>query len=320
MRIKIKNEINYSVIIPHKNTPILLQRCLHSIPRREDIQIIIIDDNSEPEKVDFEQFPGLNDPSVEVIFTKEGKGAGYARNVGLAKAVGKWLLFADADDFFNYCINDIFDEYMNSSADIVYFKHNSVDSNTYITTYRGTGNNDRVNKWLYSIVKDDLLLRYRHLVVWSKLYRKEMIDKNNILFDEISISNDTTFAYLSGFYAISISADPRALYCSTIRQGSIRQKKRNVENRFDQFYVSCKRYWFFKKHNIPIHEKIPLVSFLVKFYLAGGSYFYNARSMLKKFEFSLFEIIRLCGHDIMIYMPKLILKSSLIRNKLGKQL
>ena len=39
--------INYSIIIPHKNTPNLLQQCLDSIPYRDDIQIIVVDDNSE---------------------------------------------------------------------------------------------------------------------------------------------------------------------------------------------------------------------------------------------------------------------------------
>ena len=32
-------EINYSFIIPHRNCPDLLNRCLASIPQREDIQI-----------------------------------------------------------------------------------------------------------------------------------------------------------------------------------------------------------------------------------------------------------------------------------------
>ena len=68
--------INYSIIIPHKNIPNLLQRCLDSIPNREDVQIIVVDDNSDPNIVDFDKFPGLNRCNVEVIFTKEGKGAG----------------------------------------------------------------------------------------------------------------------------------------------------------------------------------------------------------------------------------------------------
>ena len=74
--------VNYSVIIPHKNTPDLLQRCLASIPCREDIQIIIVDDNSDPEKVDFEHFPGIGIENVQVILSKDGKGAGAARNRG----------------------------------------------------------------------------------------------------------------------------------------------------------------------------------------------------------------------------------------------
>ena len=62
--------INYSIIIPHKNIPNLLQRCLDSIPNREDVQIIVVDDNSDPNIVDFDKFPGLNRSNVEVIFTK----------------------------------------------------------------------------------------------------------------------------------------------------------------------------------------------------------------------------------------------------------
>lgn len=47
----------YNIIIPHKNTPKLLQRCLDSIPQRDDLHIIIVDDNSDLEKMDFEHFP-----------------------------------------------------------------------------------------------------------------------------------------------------------------------------------------------------------------------------------------------------------------------
>lgn len=92
--------VNYSIIIPHKNIPDLLQRCLDSISPREDVQVIVVDDNSDLLIVDFEHFPGIDRDDVELIFPKDGKGAGYTRNVGLDHAVGKWLLFVDADDFY----------------------------------------------------------------------------------------------------------------------------------------------------------------------------------------------------------------------------
>ena len=39
-------EYTYTIIIPHKNIPLLLQRCLDSVPLRNDVQIIVVDDGS----------------------------------------------------------------------------------------------------------------------------------------------------------------------------------------------------------------------------------------------------------------------------------
>ena len=55
---------DYSIIIPSKNLPDLLQRALDSIPRRDDIQVIVVDDASDPGLVDFDAYPGLGDPRV----------------------------------------------------------------------------------------------------------------------------------------------------------------------------------------------------------------------------------------------------------------
>ena len=103
-------ETCFSIIIPHKNIPSLLQRCLDSIPKRDDVQIIVVDDNSNPQKVDFEKFPGLDKPNTEAYFDKSGKGAGRARNVGLKHAKGEWVIFADCDDYFHVeVLNEIMD-------------------------------------------------------------------------------------------------------------------------------------------------------------------------------------------------------------------
>ena len=56
--------INYSIIISHKNIPDLLSRCLDSIPKREDIQIIVVDDNSEDQYLDTLYALYLPDPNL----------------------------------------------------------------------------------------------------------------------------------------------------------------------------------------------------------------------------------------------------------------
>ena len=67
--------MSISIIIPHYNTPSLLKRCIDSIPIREDIEVIIVDDNSDSNIVDFAHFPGHERTYTKVIFTKKGKGA-----------------------------------------------------------------------------------------------------------------------------------------------------------------------------------------------------------------------------------------------------
>jgi glycosyltransferase involved in cell wall biosynthesis len=296
--------MNYSIIIPHKNIPDLLKRCLDSIPRRDDVQIIIVDDNSDPAIVDFNQFPGMGDPHTEVIFTKEGKGAGYARNVGLTKATGKWILFADADDFFNYCINDILDDYINSDADIIYCKHICLDSDRYTVKRRCVWFNTYIDYWQYVPQRADPLLRYKHMSPWAKIIKKDIITANCILFDEIPMSNDVTFSYLAGYHAHSVQADPRALYCTTIREGSIRQSKMTDEKELARFYVGAKRYRFFREHHVPIPNGISFITFFTRSRFFNKNCRKKAKDILLNLGFTSAEISMLCICDAFAYFPR----------------
>ena len=89
--------ITYSLVIPHKNTPKLLQRCLESIPQREDVEVIVVDDNSDEH---LKPYVNRHDVILLDIGSDWSKGAGRARNIGLSQAKGRWVLFADADDYY----------------------------------------------------------------------------------------------------------------------------------------------------------------------------------------------------------------------------
>ena len=113
----------FSVIIPHREIPDLLMRCLKSIPVSEDIQVIVVDDNSPDVDTYLEKYPELSRPYLEFIRAPKNGGAGYARNIGLNHAKGKWLLFADADDFFVGNMYDIISMHVESDADVIYFQN-----------------------------------------------------------------------------------------------------------------------------------------------------------------------------------------------------
>jgi glycosyltransferase involved in cell wall biosynthesis len=194
---------------------------LNSIPRREDIQIIVIDDNSDENKVDFAHFPCLEDKFVDIYFAKEGKGAGYARNVGLDHVKGKWLLFADADDFFTDDAFDYFYSNINSLHEILYFKTSSCYSDTNEIANRNKGVNRLVDNFINNKEGSENQIRYRHLPPWGKMIRVELIRKKNILFEEIIAANDRMFSIVSGHLASSVGFIDKELYCVTVTKGSI---------------------------------------------------------------------------------------------------
>jgi glycosyltransferase involved in cell wall biosynthesis len=306
--------INYSIIIPHKNIPLLLKRCLASIPRRDDVEIIIVDDNSDSAIVDFNCFPGMTDPYVRIIFTKEGKGAGYARNVGLSKANGVWIIFADADDFFNYCFNDILTEYIDNQADIVFFKANCLDSDYYTNSGRTYHHNMILDLYFKDNGKSEKLLRYKLGWPHTKFLKRKLIYDNNVQFDEIPILNDTTFSYLTGHCAETIVADKRAMYCLTTRLGSLQFSDLNVEKRLVIIYVSAKFHSFIKQHNVTVHSE--LYDRLLNILLFHTKIYKDAERILVDMKYKRIMImIGLCRAfflkyilEILIYIPRYFLR------------
>lgn len=212
--------INFTIIIPTKNIPSLLNRCVNSIPKRNDIQIIIVDDNSDPQIVDFHNYPGIDDSRIEIYYVKENKGAGYARNVGLKHAKGKWLIFADSDDFFTKEFTIILDEYVDANYDVIYFKTISVDSNSLEPSTRSLGFNRYIDLYLnHKIDKVELGLNY--CVPWGKIIRRNIVDKNGLLYSETKASNDIYFAARLSLASDNIYADYQYIYCVTFRRDSL---------------------------------------------------------------------------------------------------
>lgn len=204
--------INYSIIVPHKNTPKLLERLLASISNREDTEIIIVDDNSDPNIVDYNTFPGSQRADVQIIFSKETGGAGHARNVGLSFAKGKWLLFADADDFYNAdALDRLRNKYLdNQSTEIVYLNAKMVDENgayvgdTFITPY--------IHNYLKNRPLAEKVLRYGVWEPWNRMVRRECVVKNKIVFDEIPVGNDQMFSLKCSRYCSKMAVEEEIVY------------------------------------------------------------------------------------------------------------
>ena len=213
--------INYSFIIPHHNTPDLLQRLVDSIPQRDDIEIIVVDDNS-----DYDKKANISRPGVRTIYIDklQTKGAGHARNVGMDNSSGKWLLFADADDFYKPNFIEVLDEYKDDDIEILFFNIESVDSVTLKPINRGKVLQKYIDQ--YGGAEDyENALRYFVFFPWCKMINHAFVKLYNFRFEEISVLNDSFFALQTGHFAKKIKVDKRKIYTWTFRLGSIANSK-----------------------------------------------------------------------------------------------
>ena len=221
-----EEKINYSIIIPHKNCPDLLQRCVDSIPQRDDIQIIVVDDNSdEGKKLNLDR----RDVQVILLDAEHSKGAGRARNIGLEKAKGEWLLFADSDDYFINGFIDILDKYKACKEDIVFFTSKAIVEETKEPVPSRTS---YVEKYIHQ--KQLERLRYQHYVPWSKMIRASLVFDNHIRFDEVEVANDMMFSLKTGHYARKILGVLEPIYISSINKDSLYFK--TTESRIETRY------------------------------------------------------------------------------------
>lgn len=264
-----KEGIVYSIIIPHFNLAEGLERCIQSIPSRPDVEVIVVDDVSDPDTIERLKNIESRFAFVSMVYSKVKGYGGRARNIGLSLANGKYVLFSDADDYFTSNLNKIFDEYKNTDNDITFFKTNKLDEDTRDFSTPQHHVNDYIDLWEKDSATAELYLRYMFGEPWCKLIKREIIKKNQISFDEVRINNDTTFSYKVGYHAKTIGVDKRAIYNYMVRPGST-SRQRDLNRLFIKIDVFGRSNLFFREHDIPLQED--------RQYMALGSFVKERRA------------------------------------------
>ena len=258
--------MDFSIIIPHKNSSRLLARLIKSVDYN-DIQIVVVDDNSNLSE--FNKLIELSRCFPFELYKNEGKFAGGARNTGLKYARGKWILFADADDYFEPNLDEKLKKYESSDADIIYFNVISRYNNG-TKAYRDEHIKSIAHKALRTKQMD--YFRFCYTAPWGKIIRRSLIEEKKISFEEIIAGNDMMFSVLSGLYADKILYDDVPLYCVTVTANSITTTL--SRERFDaRFDATLRVNDFLRKHK-KSHYQISILYFLGKSYQFGLCYMF----------------------------------------------
>lgn len=176
-----------SVIIPVYKVERLLPRCLNSVINqwddyKEKIEIVLIDDGSPDDSGKICDEYALKYSNIMCIH-KENGGLSEARNVGIKKAVGKYLLFLDSDDQINKNTIEILLNNINNNPDAEVFIgtyleiiNGKINKNKYeLDEKKGSG--DEIFKYLLNGFN-----RYDWFA-WLNIIQKDYLDRNNFYFE-----------------------------------------------------------------------------------------------------------------------------------------
>lgn len=286
--------MNFSFIIPHKNAPDLLQRCLDSIPQREDVEIIVVDDNSEQDKR-----PQISRKGVVVLFNKDNLGAGHARNIGLVEAKGKWVLFADCDDYYEKETFDVLYEYADSQYDIIFF-----DSYVRFNTSMNNQENSLYCKYLKDYKETGAISAKANLkhclnAPWNKMYRRDFIIENQLKFEEIPIGNDAYFVNMASSLTSNVFFLSQKLYYYVDNPAGITRKKRRSINDLKILFESTAKVDIIKYKSGATDTIYPIIYPTLKRYIKDYGLINTIKLYMIKFCYPNYPLFSLYSRKIL---------------------
>ena len=203
-----------SVLVPIYNVENYLRECLDSLVNQtlEDIEIICINDGSTDNSLQILEEYSLNDSRIKII-NKANSGYGNSMNIAMDKASGEYIGIVEPDDFVKRTMFfDLYNIAVKNNADIVKSEYYA-----YITANkqaRKTGRFARFRTGRVINVFDTPALVRMQPSIWTAIYKRDFLQKNNIRFLETPGASfqDTSFAFKSLAMAQRIVLTSNAYY------------------------------------------------------------------------------------------------------------
>ncbi|MDT2740341.1 glycosyltransferase family 2 protein [Enterococcus canintestini] len=182
--------MNLSVVIPIYNAEKFLKRCLDSIINQtfSNFEVILINDGSSDTSGEICRGYVKKDNRFQ-YYEIENAGVSNARNVGISYCANEYLTFIDADDYLDATHFQLMLEAI-ASCDMVVSGYKVIEGNQVKKMEFGQ-DTTLGRKELIHLILTDLSV---FSVPWNKIFRREIISRQNTLFDvNISYGEDLVF-------------------------------------------------------------------------------------------------------------------------------
>ncbi len=259
----------FSIILPVYNVEKYLKECVNSILSQtfKDYEIILVDDGAKDNSPAICDEFAAADERVKVIHKPNG-GQSTARNAGLEKATGEYVIYLDSDDFItdNTFLEDIYNKAKETDGDIVLYKYAKYIDETKVLekctfTLDFAENISDSDELLLTLVKKDAY----YGMAWVKAFRRSMAVDNGVVFDTNLICEDMDWYFNLVLCAEKISAVDKSYIAYRQRAGSVTSTLK-LKNLTD--YIFTMEKWAEKIQSADINEtkKKALMGALAKYY------------------------------------------------------
>ena len=199
-----------SIIVPIYNVEKYLEKCITSILNQnyKNIEVILVDDGSIDHSIDICDMFEARDSRVKAYHKANG-GLSDARNYGLKRCSGEYIMFVDGDDWIdNNTVEEAMTFMESNSLDIVFFTYKKEYEEKTVEVHPYNKNivskeNDILRKRLFGSIGEEL----RHpefsdslCSACMKIYRRSIIEQSKIHFQSTKVIG----SYEDGLFNIQV--------------------------------------------------------------------------------------------------------------------
>ena len=204
---EVENE-KVSVVVAIYKSENFLDKLIVSLMEQtyRNIEIILVDDGSPDGSGKICDLYADKDSRIKVIHKKNG-GACEARNVGIAAASGEWLVIVDGDDWLEA-------DYVEYMLRLVHETDSEMGMSTEIFTTRDRiqTKSDCIETWTSEYAAMQIIYPYIAIGPWNKIYKIEMLKRNNISFSVKWSGEGLYFSSMAAQCANHVGVGHRKVY------------------------------------------------------------------------------------------------------------
>ncbi|MCI1921429.1 MAG: glycosyltransferase [Liquorilactobacillus nagelii] len=217
---KMKSNPLVSFIIPTHNASKTIEESVASIfceLKDPNLVEVIIIENASTDDTIYKCLKLMN-KYKNVYLYRTKKGVSNARNEGLKQSNGKWIVFLDADDYIvSGMVNNIIIDAKSNRADLFIYGYESGNTRIIFTKEAKLFKSDNLDCLKIKMLKNPT----KFMTVWAKLFKKELIIKNDIFFNsQLRLAEDGEFLIRFNKVCRKVLLKPESIYHYSINSSS----------------------------------------------------------------------------------------------------